>query len=266
MLREDRHPEVWSTVQSLSARLGIPPPDLYLFRGEGAWGAASWPVEPPVVLLGHDHLVDGPRRLAPAALEFLLAVELAHLSCKHPMLSFDATTVNATKSAYSVFGGYAGHAETVVDLVTLVPGVDQVAKLQQVIRLSRKVFAARGAADKLTSVAFPVLDWLGVAKGETTDGVGREGLQGAAMQMRLQADRAALLLCGDARAAVDAILQSSSDAVKLRMGVLNQGLLPLMEEGPPSRLAADEILRLTALVEFSAGLPLYFWRCATNPS
>jgi len=94
-------------------------------------------------------------------LKFLLGVELAHLRCNHPLLNVDESLLGTGKSAYQVFGGFAGTAETVVDLLTLIPGLDQVRKLQTVLKLSRGVFKARSAVDKGVALASPVLGYFG---------------------------------------------------------------------------------------------------------
>ena len=237
-------------VETLSGTLEVPAPTAFVFRGQGAWGVSGWPTETPVLLVGAQHLREGPRELSVEALSFLIAVELAHLRCEHPVLSFEADIIGTSKSAYGVFGKYAGTAESVVDLVTLVPGVDQIAKLQKVILLSRRVFTTRSVIDKASSLAAPVLSWMGAEDG-TSGSIGREGLAGAALQLRLQADRVALLVTGDARAAVDAILRSSTHSLALADRVREQGLQAVLSD-PDTQLSPDETLRITSLLEFAA--------------
>jgi len=248
-LSED-FPETVALIQRVSETLEIPSPASYVFRGDGAWGVSGWPTAPPLLLVGAQHLRQGPRQLSEASLGFLIAVELAHLRCEHPVLSFDADIIGTSKSAYGVFGRYAGAAENVVDLVTLVPGVDQIAKLQKVIVLSRRVFMTRSVIDKASSLAAPVLGWVGSEDGNTAS-IGREGLAGAALQLRLQADRVALLVTGDARAAVDAILRSSSPSLELAERVHRDGLQAVLAD-PEVPLSPDEALRMTSLLEFAA--------------
>jgi hypothetical protein len=248
-LDRDAHGDLAAQIDRIVAALGLPAPEVFVFRGDGAHGCSGWPLDPPVVLLGNDHLVEGPRHLPPAGLAFLVAVELVHLAAGHPVLAFDANFVGTSRSLYRAFGSYASTAETVVDVVTLIPGVDQIAKLQTLFSLSRKVFATRSAVDKVGSVADPVLRRLGLAR-RTDDeppdtGLSRVGLAGAALQFRLQADRAALLLTGDLRAAVDAILASAPDPA---LRTLHTRLAERLE-------AFDEPLRLSALLQFAASLP-----------
>lgn len=243
------HPELTAQISALCARLEIAAPHAYLFRGEGAFGCSAWATKPPVLLIGADHLSDGPRALSADALGFLLAVELVHLACEHPVLTFDTNLRGASTTMYRAFGRFAGTAEDLVNVVTLLPGVDQLAKLQRVILLSRRVFAARTAVDKASGVASTVLDWLGIAQDAApASGVGREGLAGATLAFRMQADRAALLLTGDLAAATDAILRASSQSLAHAARTKEHGLAAVLEDaGPPA-----EALRLAALVSFAA--------------
>lgn len=244
----DRFPAVIETVDALSTALGLDPPDIYLFRGDGAWGCSAWSLDPPLVLLGMEHLRPGPRALVPDALRFLVAVELVHLAAGHPVLAFDADLVGTSRSIYASFGRYASTAENIVDVMTLLPGIDQIAKIQTVVSLSRKVFTTRSTLDKVGGLAAPVLSRLGLDGGGGGGGVGREGLEGAALQFRLQADRAALALTGDLRAALDAILRSSTDGPAAADRLAEEGLLAALETSPA------EGLRLTSLVDWAAAL------------
>ena len=249
-LSSSEHPIVHEAVASLCERLAVDPPEVYLFRGEGAFGCSAWRTSPPVLLLGAQHLKPGPWHLTPAGVHFLLAVELVHLAADHPVLSFDTDLLGTSRNVYQSFGAYASTAENVVDVLTLVPGVDQVAKLQTIVSLSRRVFATRSTIDKVGGVATPLLDKLGwLPEESSTTSVGRQGLAGAALQFRMQADRAALLLGGDLFAAVDAILRSSAASLDDAARISSEGVLAVLERPLP------EALRLTALLQFAASLP-----------
>ncbi|MEZ4317537.1 MAG: hypothetical protein R3F61_08530 [Myxococcota bacterium] len=245
-----RWPRVSAAISSLAEALSIDPPDTYLFRGEGAWGLSAWPTAPPLVLVGADHLDTDdahPLGMRREALAFALAVEMVHLAAGHPLLAFDGGLVGTSRSVYQAFGKYAGAAETVVDVVTLLPGVDQLAKIQTVIKLSKRVFTARAMVDKTTGFAETGMSWLGWT-GEQETQVGRR-FQGAAIQFRVQADRAALLLTGDLHAAVEAILRGQPTTAGKLTKVREQGLVAVLPE-----LDQDTGMRIAALLEFAATL------------
>lgn len=228
------------------------PPAGHVFRGRGAWGIAAWPSEPPVLLVGAEHLrEDDPRHLAEDELGFAMAAELVHLRCDHPVLSFDQDWLGTSRSVYGQVSGWAGTAETVFDLVTLLPGLDQVKKIQTVVKIAKGVFLARGTVDKALGLADPVSRWLGVTKDAGITGLSREGLSGTALQFRLQAERAALLLTGDLRAATRALLKTSTTSAGAVERLEAEGLAALLLDPEPA-FTGEELVRLTALVEFAA--------------
>ncbi|MCO4745239.1 MAG: hypothetical protein KC912_10665 [Proteobacteria bacterium] len=245
-------PREHAVLTRVCAALDLAVPETRIYRGDAAWGLSAWPVSPPVLLIGVEHLRDGPRQLDDEALAIAMAIELVHLKCAHPLLAFDSSLVGTSTSVYAAFGEYAGTAENVVDLLTLVPGVDQIAKLQTVLRLSRKVFTARSTLDKATSVATPVIGWFGTGS-EDDSGIGREGLKGAALQFRLHADRVGLLLVGDLRAAIAAILRASTTSLEQVKTFEEDGAVALLGR---ASLSPDEGLRISALLEFAAQWPL----------
>ena len=253
-LESNTFAHVFEAIGDVCNRLGMVPPATYVYRGDDAYGMSVWPVEPPVLLVGHQHLVEGPRHLAGDALKFGLAVELAHLACDHPLLDFDDSLVGTSKSAYQAFGRFAGTAETVVDLVTLVPGIDQLKKLETFIKLSRRVLTGWKTVDKASSVASPMLKWFGSSEDAAAPGgIGRGNLEGAALQFRLHADRAALLVSGNIRSAVECVLKTSSKGVQKIQAFERDGLASVLQTEAEA-LAPDEALRLSALVSWSAGL------------
>ena len=252
-LESSSFPAAFSAVNDVCRRLELMPPATYVYRGDDAFGMSAWPVTPPVLLVGHQHLVEGPRFMDGDALTFALAVELAHLAGGHPLLRFESSLIGTSRSAYQTFGKYAGTAETIVDLVSLVPGIDQIAKLQRIVRLSRRVLTGWNTVNKASNLASPMLRWLGVAEDADAGGVGRERLEGAALQFRLQADRAALLLTGNARAATEAILKTSARGVVKLDALARDGLAPLLQLEADA-LATDEVVRLSALLGWSSGL------------
>lgn len=244
----DRWAAISQPLGELSDALGMPVPAAYLFRGDGAFGLSAWPTAPPLVLVGHEHVdPDGRLALSPPALRFALAVELVHLAAGHPLLGYESGIVGTSRSVYAAFGRYAGTAETVVDLVTLVPGVDQLAKIQTVIKLSKRVFTARSAVDKVGTLAESGRSWIGWTT-EGSEAVGRR-FEGAAIQFRLQADRAALLLTGDLRAAVDAILRTSPTTAEHADRARQDGVIAVLDQ-----VDEDTRMRLAGLLAFAASL------------
>ncbi len=247
-LSAERYPETAATIGELCLALDIAQPDCFLYRGDDAHGVCVWPIDKPVLLLGHRHLEPGPFALADDALRFIIGVELTHLACRHPLLSFEADFLGTSHSVYQQFGRYAGAAETLVDVVTMLPGVDQVAKLQRIVKLSRRVFTAKSAVDKVGSLAAPLKKLFGDGDAGPR-GIGRNAMAGAALQFRMQADRAALLLTPDFVTAVDSLLAASGRPEDKRRAILGRGLAAALES---DALEGPEKLRISALAEFAA--------------
>ena len=252
-------PSVWpdlsQLIAELSKALGIEPVPAYLYRGDEAVGISGWPTRPPVLLIGVEHLTEGPRLLEPLALRFALAVELAHIAAGHPILAFDDSILGTSQSVYRAFGRFAGTAETAVELVSLIPGIDQLARLQKLIKLSRRVFFVRRTVDKAERVAQPILQRV-VPRRRTINirGLARDGLQGTALAFRMQADRAALRLTGDVQAAVQAILATGpSPSVRLE-ALKTHGLASFVAPTSNDKLplTVDESIRLASLLEDAA--------------
>lgn len=247
----EEHAHLLDDIGELSSALGIRAPEAFIYRGAGSVGVAAQPTQPPVLLIGAEHLREGRRSLSREQLRFLWAVELTHLAARHPILDNDPTLLGTSRSVYAAFGAYSGAAETVVDLVSLVPGIDQLSKLQRVLIISRRLFAARNVLDKAGSLAAPLLHLVGSPSQEPRT-LAREGLEGAALQLRIHADRAALLLTGDLDAAVSSVLLASSEP-ELAADYTDHGLAHLLSRAEAG-IPADLLVRLGSLVGFASRL------------
>lgn len=247
---EGAMPEAQAVVRALALSLQTAAPEAFLFRGDGAWGVAAWPTRPPVLLLGAAHAPGGPRALSSGPLRFALATTVAHLACGHPAPHADPSLAGTSRQVYRAFGRYAGVAEDVVDLLTLVPGVDHLARLERVVRASRRVFAARKALDKAGKLATPLVDRALLPTGSSR-GLGPLGLSGARLRAQLHADRLALRLTGDMGAAVAAILLTSTGSADLAARVHQEGLAAVLQD-PTGPVGADETVRVSALLAWAA--------------
>jgi tetratricopeptide (TPR) repeat protein len=250
---DDGHAEAQRLLDHLARTLDLPiPPSGWTFRGTGAWGVSAWPSAPPVVLVGARHLrPDDERALTPAELRFALAAELVHLRCDHPVLTFEQSWLDTSRSVYDQVDGWAGAAEVLFDLATLLPGVDQARKVGTLVKLGRAALKARGAAKGAARLADPIAGWIGGERPSEPRGLSRERLSEAALRMRMQAERAALLLTGDLAAAVAATLKLSTAGAAAVPRVATVGLLEVLRD-PDGPLSPSEAIRLTGLVAFAA--------------
>lgn len=239
-------PDAADAIRELATSLKLEAPDARVYGGEAAWGVAAHASTPPVVLVGRDHLDEGERQLSTPELRFLAAVELAHIAAGHPALDEPGGVVGTSQSAYTAFGRFAGTAENVMELLVLVPGIDQAAKIQKVLKISRRVFSARTAMDRAGSLASPLLDRILPERVQET-GLVRTTQDAAALQLRVHADRIALAATGDIRSATSALLKSTSTSPQDP----SRGLAAILtdEEGD---MSPHEVMRLAALISFAA--------------
>lgn len=254
-IETSNHPQVFELVKGLCLSLSIAPVPAYIYRGDQAFGISVWPTRPPVILIGADHLYPGPRHLRPAELRFALAVELTHLAAGHPVLTINQN-VGTSQSIYHAFGRFAGTAETALDVVSLIPGIDQLAKLQQLIKLSRRVFSIQKTVNRAhDQLAQPLIRRVFPGYNIPNKNPSQEGLKGAALLLRLQADRAALRLTGDLRAAVNAIIAVGPHAERQQLAFETKGLAPLIApsaDTQKSGLNANDAVRIASLFEDAA--------------
>lgn len=230
----------------LSQGLRLTPPAIYRYCGEAGYGASAWPTEPPVLLLGDRHLQDGQRRLSEKALAFMLAVELSHLAYHHPLFGL-SSALGGKHGASMRLGSTVSFAETALELLFMIPGIDQIGKIQRLLRMARGLMTAKTAMSKAYALAKPV-EKLIRNKSGGSGGVGKTGLLGSALQMRAEADRAALMMTRDLGAAVEAILAAADRPERLGPG----GLLAKIEA---EALTPEIELRIGALFLFAVRLP-----------
>jgi tetratricopeptide (TPR) repeat protein len=251
-LAEAGRADIEREIDALAERLGLPAsPPAYAFRGASAFGVSAWPGKSPVLLIGFDHLrPDRARHLGDAELRFALAAELVHLRCEHPLLSFEQTWLRTSRSAYDHVDAWAGTAEVIFDLATLLPGLDQARKVGTLVKLGRVAFAARGNVNRALKLSDPLATWFGGERPAEPRGLSRERLTDAALRLRMQAERAALLLTGDLGAAIRATLKLSTQAAPLTERLTRDGLLAALRDDGP--LSPSEALRITSLLAFAA--------------
>jgi len=235
-------PDAAERIAALARAAGVGKVDVRVSRGEASFGASAWPTSPPVILLGVDHIRPGPRELRAPALDHLFAVELAHLRCRHPLMAWegDGRTVSRVAS---------GGAQA-MDLLMLVPGVDHLARIQRLLKVTQRLALAAVTVDKAVEMVGPL-----VAQIFPPDGVsGGAGRLDAAevLPLRLHADRIAMLLHGDLAAAVEGIVLSHPDGVRTWRILRDNGLAEVLAD-PTSPLGLEVTLRLSALVAWLAG-------------
>lgn len=202
-------PEVLASIVDGTFILGLKSVEAYISYGDLNTGVRSYEGKPPFLLVGGEHLEDGSDlHMTPSELRFAIGEELAHLRYGHERITsrevwegaFDKAmslielfpVVGGYLSKLGAFGKFAGQASGIVKTI---------GDAQQYISQTRTVVSsAKDAYDR----------HLG---DETQDDFKPEekNLIGAFREMQLTADRAALVLSGDLKAAVRAIFKADQD-------------------------------------------------------
>lgn len=178
------HPDVAAALQDASLVLGQDAPlEAYVSRGARPLGVRVCEGPPPFLLLGVDHLGEGPWSFGPAELRFAVAAEVAHLRLGHARLT-------AASVWDKVFDEAPTFLATLADLAPFIPV--RGAAIAKGLQLARLVPLGRFRPPGRRSAGDLAIAW--------------GDLLMACRAMQLTADRAGLLVCGDLRAAVRAML------------------------------------------------------------
>jgi hypothetical protein len=224
---EGSHPDVVAALQDASLVLGQEAVvEAYVSRGARVSGVRACEGPPPFLLVGHEHLREGPLHLAPGELRFAVGAEVAHLRLGHARLT-------AQSVWDKVFEEGPTFLSMLADFAPFIPVRGAaIAKGLQLARLiptgKRK---ASGGGD------------LAVAWGD---------LLVACRVMQLSADRAGLLLAGDLKASVRGMLLTTPAGREVLGRASRHGLRWALHrqdadgEPVPTQLA----LRVAALLAF----------------
>lgn len=201
------YPDIFSAIVDGTLMLGLKSVEAYISFGELNTGIRAYEGSPPFILIGGEHLESGsPFFATPAEMRFLIGEELAHIRYGHERITsrevwegaFDKTMsiiemfpiVGGYLGKIAKLGQYAGHASEIAK---------RVGDVQQYISQARNI--ATSATDFYMRHAN--------RDGQTIAGEDEQNLIGAFREMQLTADRTALVLCGNPKAAVRAIFKSA---------------------------------------------------------
>lgn len=221
----------------------------FVSRGKKAIGLRGYDGPPPFVLIGGRHLEGDPDYgLRPRELAFAVASEVAHLRYGHSRITSSdiwAGTFEKGKQGLDLFLG----------ILPLMKGwrvAEQAYRIVQKVPIGTIRRAFGGAKDvhekwrdriDAEEPAKPGVEGLGAAQ---------EELVAAARVMQLTADRAGLLLCGDLRAAIRAMLLVRSDHKEELAVAERDGIEVVLAErrGDGVMVHQDLAIRVAALVSF----------------
>lgn len=256
---ERKHPEVMAALADASLALGVPGVEAYISRGEQGWGVRAYEGSPPFIIIGGQHLEEGSEvHLKGHSLVFTLASEVAHLRFKHTRLTSSELwdgVFHKGSQLLEVLGAFAGPLGF---LGSAVGGLRRLAVVQRVFQSAEIVSKGAGKAVEIVGYAQGI-QGLGSKIGEgesapkeTEIGDRESELLAACRLLQLTADRAGLVLCGEPRAAVEAIFLTAGEyRAELPLARRHGLVKALSRRGPEGELMNQALsIRLASLFSF----------------
>ncbi|HEU5075555.1 MAG TPA: hypothetical protein VFU02_15290, partial [Polyangiaceae bacterium] len=237
--------------------LGVANVTAYVSRGNKSIGVRAYEDDSPFVLIGRQHLEDGPYRMTASELRFALGAELGHVRLGHtPVTSSEvwAGALEKTREGVDLaftfipfFKGYklAGQALAHVPA----PAVRQL--LSGVERIKARFSQLKPTSGDPADAALSRIN---------------EELITAHRVMQLTADRAGLLVSADLQASIRAILLLRADHRVLLDRSLREGLISVLSERDASGEMAHQALAVRIAALFSFYLSSEYARLAVNSS
>lgn len=237
--------------------LGVENVTGYVSRGNKSIGVRAYEDDFPFVLIGRQHLEDGPYRMTASELRFALGAELAHVRLGHtPVTSSEvwAGALEKTREGVDLaftfipfFKGYklAGQALAHVPA----PAVRQL--LSGVERIKARFSQVKPTSGDPAEAALSRIN---------------EELITAHRVMQLTADRAGLLVSADLQASIRAMLLLRSDHRALLDRSLREGLISVLSERNSSGEMAHQALAVRIAALFSFYLSSEYARLAVKSS
>ncbi len=247
-------------LEDASRVLGVPRVSAYVSRGNKSIGVRAYEDGSPFVLIGGQHLEEGPYRMTASELRFALGAELGHVRFGHtPVTSSEvwAGALNKTREGVDfaftflpLLKGYklAGRMSQALSKVPA-PAVRQL--LSGVERLRARINKTKLPEDDPAEAALSRIN---------------EELITAHRVMQLTADRAGLLVSADLQASIRAMLLLRADHRVLLDRSLREGLISVLRERNQSGEMAHQALAVRIAALFSFYLSSEYARLAVKSS
>jgi hypothetical protein len=250
----EEYPELYAAIAEGGVIFGVKSPEAYIAFGDYSTGVRGYESNPPFILIGNEHLINGgPHQMTDVELRFLIGSELAHLKFKHNRITsadvwegaFDKTI--SVMEFLPVVGGYLGKLGSLGKFATQANQFSsRFGSAQQYIS------HAWGLASRAQEIYRDKIGKKEPPKNRNEKKPEEAGIIGAFREMRLTADRAGLVLCKDLQSAVQAIFKSSQKFRTHLSTVEKTGLDVFLSKKDEERnlLYQNLAIRLAALFSF----------------
>jgi len=247
-LDDREHPEAKRALDAARLVFSLPQLHAYVSRGKKSIGLRGYEGKAPYLLLGKAHLdPSSPFHMTEAELTFAIGAEALHLRLGQARLTSHEVWAGA-------FARTKGGVELVLGVLPLLKGLPLAASAAKFLEKIPEPALRRG---------LEALIRLEHAKRQTPDEPAappsalshiNENLVAAHRLMQMSADRAGLLLCGDLRAGLRALLLVRPDTRDVLGEMMERDVVSVLLEGEiDPALRADLIVRIAALLHFFVG-------------
>lgn len=254
------HPAAEGALKDAAQVLGVPNVSAYVSRGNKSIGVRAYEEGSPFVLIGGQHLEDGPYRMTASELRFALGAELAHVRLGH-------TPVTSSE----VWAGALEKTREGVDLAfTFLPflkGYKLAGRMSQALSkvpapaVRKLITGVEQLRSRLLHTPEPASDPAEAALSRIN-----EELITAHRVMQLTADRAGLVVSADLQASIRAMLLLRADHRTLLERSLKEGLMAVLSERTASGEMAHQALAVRIAALFSFYLSSEYARLALSRS
>ncbi len=262
----DGHPNIFSAIVDGNLMLGLKSVEVYISFGELNRGIRAYEGSPPFVLIGCEHLeTESPFFLMPAEIRFLIGEELAHIRYGHERIT-----------SHEVWTGVIDKSVLVLEMLPFVGKyLSKIGKLGKLAGYASDIAKRVGyiqqyisQARTFATSASNLYERHTKKDQSATISEDEQNLIGAFRVMQLTADRTALVLCGNPKAAVRAIFKSSPK-LQVELPVAEKyGLRTFLgrQDEDGNLMYQDLAIRLAALFSFYISEEYETLRAAAMPS
>lgn len=235
---EQNYPNVFSSIANMAYALQLDVPECYIGRGKYASSVIGVEGKPSFLMIGIHFLEeDHPLYLKGKELQFLMAIELAHMYFEHSKITASDVWRGAAEKGFSVVSTLLTFLPFVGNIGALFGNVANVQKYLNVLKKVEKVASVAGTGKDIIEAGEKFdIDLLGR---KTVNESNSQNLLITSRLMEIIADKVALLFCDDLKAAIHGILASSSHYETDKVIIEKYGLLTYLaqtdEQGEFSR-------------------------------
>lgn len=221
-ITESNQVNLFRLIENVRKVFSIPNAEYYISKGDRNKNIIGYEGTPPFLIFGHDHIDDNSKqKLNYKELEFAVAVEFAHIYYKHSKITSQDVWRGVTEKGYFVIDTLLSAIPAAGLIAKSVQNVPRLSKLALILRTTDKVLkGSRNIYDTSVKLADFYQDKFKTSSKEEKE----HKLLAASQLMQFTADRAAICISGNLKAAVRTIFLTGKHHFEIFEEVRNTSL------------------------------------------